>query len=175
MEFDVSSKRFAVQLAMMIDTHLLWYKHYYGWADELIAKLPEPPIWIIEIATIKYPPKALEAINRFVDSEPFEALDYKELGEEYIACLYLRYRIGATSWATFLADAGSYADSSGGRNCCEYFYGFLNELEDHEYSRQIACRQQAEIESEYNAVISVIQLLHEKFMPYFRDFVAKEE
>ena len=47
METDVKSKRLAALIAIMIDARLIWYKHYYGWADDLIMRLPEPPLWII--------------------------------------------------------------------------------------------------------------------------------
>jgi hypothetical protein len=69
METEVKSKRLAALIAIMIDARLIWYKHYYGWADDLIMRLPEPPLWIIELATIKYDRKAIEAIGRFVQAQ----------------------------------------------------------------------------------------------------------
>jgi hypothetical protein len=158
----------------MIDARLIYYKHYYGWADELIGDLPEPPAWILEIATIRYSPDAVTAVNQFVHSEPFESFDDNEWVDEHIACFFLRHRAGATSWATFLADAGSFSDGYGGRRGCEYFYELLNELDANEYCQQVACRQRAEVEAEYGNAISAIQSLYEKFMEYFRIFVAKE-
>ena len=35
METDAKSKRLAALIAIMIDARLIWYKHSYGWADDL--------------------------------------------------------------------------------------------------------------------------------------------
>jgi hypothetical protein len=171
---EVCSKRFALRVATMIDTQLIWYKHYYRWADQLIAELDNPPNWVLEIATIKYYPDAVAAINRFVYSEPFESFDGVQGDDEHVACLVLRYQSGAISWATFLNQSGLFTDANGGRHACEYFYVFLNELEDNEYAQELETRQRAEIESEFNVAVSTIRPLYDMFMPHFRDYVANE-
>jgi hypothetical protein len=102
LQSDRHSKRFALRIATMIDARLIWYKHYFRWADRLIAELDDPPNWLLEIATIKYYPDAVAAINRFVYSEPFESFDGEQCAAEHVACLFLRYQSGAISWATFL-------------------------------------------------------------------------
>jgi hypothetical protein len=171
---DVHSKRFALRLATMINARLIWYKHYYPWADQLIAELDTPPTWLLEIATIKYYPDAVAAINGFVYSEPFESFDGDQCADEHVACLFLRYQSGATSWATFLNDAGSFTDGNGGRRECEYFYAFLNELEDNEYARAVEARQRSTIESEFSSAVSTIRPLYDTFMNYFRQYVQNE-
>jgi len=171
---DVHSKRFATRIATMIDARLIWYKHYYRWADQLIAELDAPPNWILEIATIQYYPDAVAAVNRFVYSEPFESFDAEKCSDEHVACMFLRYQRGAISWATFLTEGGSFTDAYDGRRCCEYFYAFLNELENNEYAQQLETRQRAEIESEFSVAISTIQPLYDMFMRYFREYVANE-
>lgn len=171
---DVYSKRFALRVSTMINARLIWFKHYYSWADDLIAELDDPPTWLLEIATIKYYPDALAAISAFAYSEPFEALDPDQFADEYIACLFLRYQSGAVSWATFLENAGSYIDGNGGRRDCEYFYLFLNELEDSEYAGDVESRQRGIVESEFSLAVSTIRPLYNMFMKYFRQYVSNE-
>ena len=172
---DVYSKRFALRIAAMIDTRLIWYKHYFRWAHQLIAQLDNPPLWILQIATIKYYPNALAAVNRFVYAEPFESFDGEQYDEEYLACLFLRYQSGAISWATFLNEAGSFTDASCSRFACEYFYAFLNELEDNEYAQNLESRQSAEIEFKINAAIHTIRPLYKMFIEYLREYVANQK
>lgn len=171
---NILSKRIAFRVSTMIDARLICYKHYYRWADQLIAELDDPPVWILEIAVIKYPPDAITAVNRFVFSEPFESFDGEECSDEYVACLYLRYRIGAISWATFLEKAGEYTDANQGRHCCEYFYAFLTVLENHEYSSDVEELQRCEVESEFFEAIDRIRPIFEEFMLYFREYVASQ-
>jgi len=158
----------------MIDARLIWYQHYYRWADRLIAGLDNPPGWILEIATIRYYPDAVAAVNGFVYSEPFESFDHEQCADEHVACLFLRYQSGAISWATFLEETGSFTDGNSGRRDCEYFYALLNELEDNEYNRELEDRQRTEIESGFSAAISTIRPLYDMFMKYFREYVADE-
>lgn len=170
---DVNSKRFALRIETMIDSRLIWYKHYYRWADQLVATLDSPPQWILEIGTIKYYPDAVAAVNRFVYAEPFETFDGQQCSDEYIACLYLRNESGATSWATFLDDAGAHTDAYDGHHCCEYFYEMLNTLEDSEYALSVQGIQRADVASEFSSAISMIRPLHQMFMDHFREYVAQ--
>lgn len=171
---DVYSKRFALRIEAMVSTRLIWCKHYFRWAGQLIAELDDPPNWILEIATITYYADAVGAINKFVYSEPFELFDSEQCADEHVACLFLLFQSGAISWATFLNDAGSFADGNDGRRECEYFYAFLNELEDNEYAHHLKNRQCTEIEAEFSEAISTIRPLYDMFMDYFRQYVAHE-
>lgn len=157
----------------MIDSRLIWYKHYYSWACELIAALDAPPQWIREIATIKYYEYAVDAINRFAYAEPFEQFDDEQCNDEYIACLYLRSESGATSWATFLYDAGANNDAKGGRHCCEYFYEMLTTLEDNEFSRALEEQQRDAIRSEFHSAIQTLRPVYLMFVDYFREYNAR--
>ena len=40
---EVFDKKFARQIATMIESGLIWYQHYYPWADEIIVALDNPP------------------------------------------------------------------------------------------------------------------------------------
>jgi len=160
---NVTDKRFALLFSTMIDARLIWHKHYYGWADELIAAMAEPPQWLLEIATIKYYPDAVAAINRFVYSEPFEALG--DIDNEYIACIFHRYRIGEISWATFLDCAG------GGRVDCEFFFHMLSDLEDANYDRELESQQVDRVQSEFGSEIESVGQTFSVFQDYFQRYV----
>lgn len=97
--------------------------------------------------------KALEAINQFVYSEPFEALDSEEDHAEYIACLYLRNARGEIAWATFLNEAGVFTDAHNGQRDCGYFYFLLNALENKEYAKEVELKQRVGIEQDYAKAI----------------------
>ncbi|MBW4683288.1 MAG: hypothetical protein KME19_24855 [Microcoleus vaginatus WJT46-NPBG5] len=173
-EQNVFDKRFAERIGMMIKSRLIWYKHYYRWADEIIMAMDRPPYWVLEIATIKYFPKAVGVINEFVCSEPFEYFNGEEYTDEYVACLFLRYKRGEIGWATFLNEAGLFTDADNGHRYCEYFYHRLNILEDNEYSKVIQQSQRVEIEHEYGEAIARIQELDDGFLEYFRQYVRSE-
>ena len=172
-ETDVSTKRFASIVATKIDSRLIWYKHYYIWDDELIDSMAEPPLWIIDIATIRYAPDAVAAIARFINSEPVEEFENRD--DYYIACLLLRYRTGAISWATFLSDAGSFAD--GALQCridCGYFFEMLNELENSLYSIERTDQQAADVMTRLHLEIEVISRVFSVFHGYFQRFIQRQ-
>ena len=173
-EQDVFDRKFALRLVAMIESRLIWYKHYYGWADEIIMAMEKPPYWVLEIATVKYFPKAATIVREFVYSEPFETFYDEQHADEYVACLFLRYKHGAISWATFLDEAGTFTDSHNGRLFCEDFYGRLNILEDSEYSEQIEQSQCKEIETEFAQASATVSALYDGFLEYFRQYVEKE-
>ena len=169
----VTDKRFALLISTMIDSRLIWYKHYYLWADDLIAALPSPPQWVLQIATIKYYPDAVTEINRFVYSEPFEQLG--DIDNERVACLFLQHRIGALSWASFLDAAGRFVDAAGGgRVDCEFFFYMLNDIEDANYDSDLELQQVQRVNAEFAAEIESVGALFSVFHDYFRRYVSAE-
>ncbi len=60
---DFYSKRFAARMAMMVSSRLIEHQQYYAWADRWIAEFKEPPIWLLEIATLRNSDEAALAIN----------------------------------------------------------------------------------------------------------------
>ena len=172
-EQDVFDKSFALRIVAMIESRLIWYKHYYGWTNEVIMALDSPPYWVLEITTVKYFPKAAKIVREYVYSEPFKTLDYEQYANEYVACLFLRYKHGAISWATFLDQAGMFADSHSEHLICEDFYHRLNILEDEEYSKHIEQNQRKEIEIEFSQAISTMSALYNGFLEYLRQYAAK--
>lgn len=168
---NVTEKRFAQRLSTMIDARLICYKHYFIWADELIAALPEPPQWLLEIAIIRYYPDAVAAINRFVQSDPCASSD--NIDNEHIACTFHRHRIGAISWASFLEAAGRYSDGAGDcRVDCEFFFDMLNDLTDANYGRDREKNQVQCVQSEFASEIESVGEMYSVFHDFFQRFVA---
>jgi len=164
----VESRQFARRFVTLLDTHLIWHKHYFPWADAVIHALDSPPLWVVEISTIKYVPDASSAVRAFAYSEPFEEFNYVTLSDEHVACMFQRQETGATSWATFLWDAGCHVDGSDGREECEYFFHMLNQYEDAEYNADVLCTQRKQVQDDFADVIRPITSVHDTFMTYFR-------
>jgi hypothetical protein len=160
-------------LATMIESHLIWYKHYFPWTDEIISNNSDIPSWLINLSSIKYIPDAVKSINEYIYSEPFEPFNEEKYSDQYVACLYLRYETRAISWASFLLEAGQYSDAYYGRHECEYFFQMLNEYEDSEYSERLEKKQSREIYSEFKDVIQYIKELYSFFMKHFRTYKHK--
>lgn len=173
-EQDAFDKQFARRVSMMIESGLIWYEHYYHWADEIIMAMDEPPFWVIEIAVVKHRVKALAVVNEFVYSEPFESFNAESYTDEYVACLFLRYKSGEICWATFLNEAGDFTDGDNGHRYCEYFFYRLNDLEESMYSKELELGQRAEIEREYGRAITLMEGLYEGFLEHFRLYALNQ-
>jgi hypothetical protein len=175
MDASVPDKRFVLRLATMVESRLVWYEHFAPWADELIMKLDAPPYWLLELSTTQYQPDAARILRDEADSPPFESDDVEDRNDrvdEYVACLFLRYRRGELSWASFLRETGMYLDSANGRRACEDFYSLLTDLEHHEYAKELERTQRAEIEREFHADIERIDSMYRVFAGFFRRSVA---
>lgn len=165
-------KHFARKLLAMINSRLICYKHYFGFCDELIVTMEKPPYWIIELATIKYIPEAIKVINEYTNSEPFEGIS-SDLYDFYIACLYIRYNRREISWATFLQNAGEYADGTQAVKCdCEWFYEMLNDYEDSDFSRRLERTQTKKVIEVFQINIDEAQELYRPFQLYFQKYVT---
>lgn len=177
MDASVPDQRFALRLATMVESRLIWYEHFAPWADELILKLDAPPSWLLELSTARYQPDAARIIHDYADAPPFEEGATDERNgriDEYVACLFLRYQRGELSWATFLRETGDYLDSANGRRACEDFYSLLTDLEHHEYAKELERTQRAAIEREFQGAIERIDAVYRVFAEYFRRFVASQ-
>jgi hypothetical protein len=161
-------KLFALRLALMIQSHLIWYKHYIPWADELIQKMESPPFWILGLTGVKHVGDAMKVLNDYIYSEPFNTLNTVAERDEYVACLFLRYRRQELSWATTLDEAGKYTDAHEGKFPCEYFFEQLNDLEDAEFSSVLEYQQANRVMADFTNEIRTIQPYYESFIPYFR-------
>ncbi|MBT6494337.1 MAG: hypothetical protein HOL01_07250 [Planctomycetaceae bacterium] len=163
-----------MRIATMIDAGLISYRHYFLWADELIADLSDPPVWLLEIATIKYLADASAAIKRFVFADSLAPTESSEnLDNMYVASLFHRFQIGAISWASFLEYSGGYTDAANATVDCEFFYYMLNELEASEYDPNVEYDQVQEVTAELASEISAIGEYLSVFQVYFRRYVKE--
>lgn len=159
----------------MVESRLIWYEHFGPWADELIMKLDVPPHWLLELSTTQYQPDAARILYSYASSPPFESDDADARIDEYVACLFLRYRRGEISWATFLHEAGQKLDAANSRRPCEDFYTLLSDLEHHEYSKELERTQSAAIECEFHGAIERVDSVYRVFVEFFRRFVASRK
>lgn len=87
MKTEELNKQFARKIAIMLESNLIWYKHYFLFCDEVIEKNDKPPYWIIELAAIKYLKHAVNVVNSFAFSEPFEYFS-DSLYDFHVSCLF---------------------------------------------------------------------------------------
>ena len=62
------TKEFACKLGIMLDSKIIWYKHFHPFCDDIILEYEKPPYWIIELATVKYQGDAIGIVNRYIHS-----------------------------------------------------------------------------------------------------------
>jgi hypothetical protein len=170
------NKQFARKLGIMIDSGLIWHQHYFLFCDELIEKLDKPPYWIIELALATYIGDAIEVVNTYAFSEPFENFS-NSLYDLYIGCLYIRYERRQLSWASFLTESGDFADGSGNfalKKDYDYFYSMLDDYVDNEYSIDLESTQAETVKQEFQNEISEVRNLYIPFVGYFREFVSTQ-
>ncbi len=171
---NATDKVFVRRVGVMIESGLIGPNHYIPWADEVIGKLEKPPLWMLKLAAIRYPPHAVEAINAFVDADPIEGFDRSRYEEEYLACLFLRYRRRELSWAGFLDEAGRFTDAWSWDHDCEEFYYLLNVLEENEYAEEVELSQCAEVEEEFRDAVAMMGVLYEGFLGCCRKYVTEK-
>jgi len=170
------NKQFARKLGIMIESGLIWYKHYFLFCDEVIEKLDKPPYWIIELATTTYTGDAIKIVNTYAFSEPFENFS-NSLYDLYVGCLYIRYERKQISWASFLNKSGDFADGSGYfalKQGCDFFYTMLNDYEDNECSSDLEDKQVVTVKEEFENEISEVRNLYKPFIEYFRVYVSSQ-
>lgn len=168
MNFELN-KDLANKIGLILESRLIWYKHYYLWCDEIIDQNNEPPYWIIELATVKYIPDAIRIVNEYAYSEPFE--QFCRSNDLYVACLFIKYERNEISWATFLGAVGDFSDGNNAKVDCSYFYMMLNDYEDSEFSSELEKSQKIKIYNEFSSEINEMYSYYNPFVSYFRDYV----
>lgn len=169
-------REMARRMYVMLDAGLICYKHYYPWCDSIIEKLEEPPVWIIELSTVKYIGDAKIIVHEYAFSfeETIYDHDFLRYNKYFLACLYLRYERNEISWATFLFEAGRYSD---GMECgvnCEYFFEMLTSYENSLYSSTLENSQSKDVYVFIKNSIDDVVDLYNGFQKYFIEFVQKE-
>lgn len=166
---------FACKLSIMLESKLIWYKHFQPFCDDIILAYTKPPYWIIELAAVRYQGSAIEIVNKYIHSEPFVE-DYRNsLFDQYIACLYIKYDRREISWASFLLGSGQYSDHNQAvKEPCEYFFELLNEYEAEEFNIELEYKQREEIQDKFRNEIIEMQAMYDVFREYFKQYIKKE-
>jgi len=166
-----TSKEKAAKLSVMIESRLIWYKYYFPWCDEIIEKLYKPPYWIIDLGVVKYIPQAVSIVNEYVCSEPFEVINKSKLSDYYITCILMRYLRKEISWVTFLDEAGKYSDGAQTtKKECEYYYMFLNILEDSYFDTEVERKQSTEVKDLYKLELEELERYYKCFLEYRKKY-----
>ncbi|MDQ0887816.1 hypothetical protein QFZ81_002904 [Paenibacillus sp. V4I9] len=168
-------KQFARKVAIMLKSRLIWYKHYFLFCDEVIEGMAKPPYWIIELADKKYIEDAIKIVNAYAFSEPFEAFP-DSLYDFYVACLFIKCERKQVSWASFLKEAGDFADGyQAVKHDCEFFYFMLNDFEDSEYAIDLELKQKEVIKNSFKNEIQDVHNFYAPFTTYFRKYVQLQK
>ncbi|AJS58816.1 hypothetical protein [Paenibacillus sp. IHBB 10380] len=172
----IVNKEFACKLSVMLDSKLIWYKHYQLFCDDIIQEYTKPPYWVIELSIVRFQAAAVDIVNKYIHSEPFLEINYGDLSDQYIACLYLKYVTREISWANFLFSSGQHSDSCQSvKESCEYFYELLNEYEDSDFNTELEQKQKNEIYVKFINEIDEIDLIYQMFKEYYQKFITRKE
>ncbi len=150
----------------MLEAELIDYRYFIPWCDDVILRKNAPPDWILELATEEFQPDAISIVCTYAYSEPF--IEFLGTTEFYVACLFLKYRIGQISWATFLGKAGSYTDAYQDSVDCSYFFCMLNDIEAMEFDRNLEGVQVEDVVSHFAHAIDEAKVVYNFFLHYFR-------
>lgn len=139
-------KQAAHRILTMLRARLVSSRHLSPWAATQIEALAAPPAWLCELVSLTYVGDVDKCLAEFVHGPPFEEFDLDSSCDYHVACLFVRYEQGAISWATFLDESGRFVDGpQAGSADCEWYFAFLNTLEDAEYDETVTSRQVAEV------------------------------
>ncbi|MDK1286272.1 hypothetical protein [Pseudoalteromonas umbrosa] len=166
----VITKREAVSFVTLLDTELVCYKHYICWADEIILSENKPPFWILDLAVTRSKEAAIDCLNTYAYSEPFERFDAEKCNDEFVAAQWLRYEMNKISWAEFLLECGDYTDGNYAREDCEYFYYMLNDIENSKYPKRLEKKQSSQVLKRFSDIIHEINDKYHEFLPYLEKF-----
>ena len=140
----------------MVDAGLVSYKELHPWAESLVLSNEPAPKWLCDVATKKDSPDVSKALGEYGWSEPCEAVDRAEVDDDYLSCLYLRYErhelSGLRCWM-----AGRYTDGADGSWDCEELFGFLDILEDADFSPIVEERHRERIATKIGSGIARIR------------------
>jgi hypothetical protein len=149
------------RLQTMLDAGLIDCRELQPWAESFFPSIERPPRWLCDVASQKYSPDVSKSLGEYASSEPFESIEQSERDDEHLGSLYLRFERRELSWATFLELAGRFADSANSAWERDEFCGFLNELEDADFSPDVERKQREEIAKKLRLPIDRIRGLYE--------------
>lgn len=100
-----------------------------NWADALIERLEEPPIWIINMSLANTLDELYKALEERKAEEDRAAGNVIPLGNAKLGFYYLRYERGDYTLDQFLSVAGDEADDGTADLPCEPVFEILNTVE----------------------------------------------
>ncbi|MGG2028293.1 hypothetical protein AB1282_21560 [Gottfriedia sp. S16(2024)] len=171
------TKNNAKIIVEMIDSGLIFYKHYYLWCDSIIESLENPPYWILELAITKSSNDASGIVSEYAysDLETLSPDFYIKFNNLHLACLFLSSKNGELSWNTLLRESGHYSDGSICKIDCTFFYEMLNKYEDSLQSFELKREQMNEIERMLSDEIEEIIEIYKVFQMYYSKYLIEEK
>lgn len=100
-----------------------------NWADTLIERLEQPPVWIIDMSLANTPDDLFKAVEERKAEEDRAAGNVIPLGNAKLGFYYLRYERGDYALDEFLSVAGDEADGGTADLPCESVFEILNNVE----------------------------------------------
>ncbi|WP_147448809.1 hypothetical protein [Corallococcus terminator] len=143
----------------MVNTRLIGLEHLIPWADAWVLKLEAPPLWLLELCTTQDLHAARGLLLRAA-CHPTDPFGRDEQDAEHLACLFVRYRQGALSWAAFLEEGGRYLDGANGSRTCEELYSLLNALEQQGHAQNMERAQSTEIERSLRGALQQVESVY---------------
>lgn len=107
---------------------------WQNWADQLIAKLAMPPIWILELSASK---SATDLVSKLQQILEENALPLERSDSSILGFLVLAYERENLSLRTLLRRAAETADGGNALVDCEAFWKLLTRLESGEDKKAI--------------------------------------
>ncbi|MEM7583758.1 MAG: hypothetical protein AAF560_10295 [Acidobacteriota bacterium] len=159
---------FLMRLMRAVDAGLVTHRHYMPWCDAIIEVEDDPPYWMLELTVTENPSQAVTILTQAAHGNFQEVWRPGDYGDFWIGCLFLRYQCREISWATFLRQAGEYADASGAGWECEEFYELLNHYELAEFSRSLEETQAAYFQEKFVEDVEEAASFYEPFEQAFR-------
>jgi hypothetical protein len=104
-------------------------KSWKTWADTLIYRLAQPPLWIINMSLANTQDELYQSLQDRKRQEDYAAGEMIVFGNAKLGFNYLRYENGDFNLNEFLAIAGDEADSGTADLSCEIIFDILNTLE----------------------------------------------
>ncbi|NOK23219.1 hypothetical protein [Corallococcus carmarthensis] len=150
------------RIGVLVRTRLIGLHQLIAWADAWVTALEAPPTWLTELCTVRTEDAARGLLSD-ASAFPSDPAGHDAWNAEFLACLLLRHRNGALSWADFLDASGRYLDAAGGSRGCEEFFMQLNLLERMGYPEDLARAQREDIERSLVGALERMESAHRRF------------
>lgn len=158
-------RQFARRLAVLIESGLIDYRHYYPWADAVILALDEAPLWVLKLAVTSDAKQAVLLCRGFANSNLEENFKARWQDDENwtISCLFLRYEGGTLTWLQFLQQVDFFLDERRSYHSKIQFFWFLGVFEEYG-DHSLEAEQRGEVVTAYREEIEAARDFYERFL-----------